>query len=216
MHRVSAITGEIAISRLSCDCPTLLLGNLDGESAEGYLADEILWTRQMKDEKPIQFSVYVKVAFWLALTLIVISGAVLTARMLIRINYNAAHAGRMEGYESPSPIAFNHKLHADHKIECSSCHETTSSASKGAVPVALCTACHKAYKESGSIPDSLLHPRALTPSTNGLFDHGFHAAKINCKTCHDADTIGKSISAGGCAGCHKDAGKGDWKTKDLK
>src|SRR5580704_3805408 len=45
------------------------------------------------------------------------------------------------------PIAFNHKQHADQKIECTDCHKLALKTRRSGLPTAnLCLTCHRAIK----------------------------------------------------------------------
>ena len=97
----------------------------------------------------------------------------------------------------PQPVAFNHRLHADNNLTCSTCHPTAATGQGATLPaVSACRRCHEDVlyespeeakirlaaqrgREFGWVPEFALRPYVY-------FSHRRHVTlgNIACSACH--------------------------------
>jgi predicted CXXCH cytochrome family protein len=95
------------------------------------------------------------------------------------------------------PISFNHKIHAENEIECSTCHQLFEThISSGKPDLETCTTCHEeALTESKEelklveyieAEEEIPWRRLNRLPDDVFFSHRRHVmvGKIECKTCH--------------------------------
>lgn len=121
------------------------------------------------------------------------------------------------------PIAFTHKLHLRHGMQCTDCHKGVAEGPDATIPnVSLCMTCHQviatkkpeikkvaAYQKKGEqIPWHRVY--WFYQSAHVKFRHGPHIrAKVQCTTCHgDMRTETVAVRKAGldmhfCVGCHR-------------
>jgi Cytochrome c7 and related cytochrome c/Class III cytochrome C family len=129
----------------------------------------------------------------------------------------------------PQPIAFNHKVHIDNKIECTRCHRgAETQAEAGLPPMATCAGCHrrqatdnpevqkfmKQYDNGRGEP--LVWRRVYTLPAEAMvhFKHKPHIrAGVECATCHGdlsqmtvAQEVVNVANMGWCLDCHRERG----------
>jgi hypothetical protein len=128
--------------------------------------------------------------------------AVASTIMSDAIGQLLASTSLQPNYAEPAAIHFNHEVHNLAGLECTTCHQQGKADSPADLK-ATCALCHRPGETTASIPDSLL---PIQPSALGVFEHGVHTQKIACKSCHEPDTAGKSVSNHqqvNCTNCHK-------------
>ncbi len=121
------------------------------------------------------------------------------------------------------PIAFTHKMHLEHGMQCTDCHKGTSEGPNATIPnVQLCMTCHQviatnfpeikkvaAYQKKGEdIPWRRVY--WFYQSAHVKFWHAPHIrAGIDCATCHGdmkKQTVAvrkAGLNMGFCVGCHR-------------
>ncbi len=121
------------------------------------------------------------------------------------------------------PIAFTHKVHLQHGMQCTDCHKGVGEGPDATIPnVQLCMSCHQviatnkpeikkiaAYQKKGEqIPWHRVY--WFYQSAHVKFWHGPHIrAGVNCATCHGdmkQQTVAvrkAGLDMGFCVGCHR-------------
>jgi len=121
------------------------------------------------------------------------------------------------------PIAFTHKIHLEHGMQCTDCHKGVASGPDATIPnVSLCMTCHQviatdkpeikkvaAYQKRGEqIPWHRVY--WFYQSAHVKFRHGPHIrAGVGCVTCHGdmrQQTVAvrkAGLDMGFCVGCHR-------------
>ena len=121
------------------------------------------------------------------------------------------------------PIAFNHKLHADQKIECVDCHQLVMKSRHSGMPTAnLCMTCHAVIKKDSPEVKKIAQykterrpiPWVRLYQVPGFiyYNHERHvtAAGLACSTCHGAtgteavSVAYRQFTMGFCIDCHKE------------
>lgn len=124
------------------------------------------------------------------------------------------------------PIAFNHKVHIQNNIDCTSCHEGVTQGPNAGIPsVTFCMACHQAvamdkpeikklaaYADKGQdVPWQRVY--WFYPERHVRFWHSPHInAGVNCKECHgdlSQQTVAvrsKDLTMNFCLNCHRAKG----------
>jgi len=124
------------------------------------------------------------------------------------------------------PIAFNHKIHLQNNVECTSCHDGVTQGPDAGIPsVSFCMACHQAiavdnpeikkltaYADKGQdVPWQRVY--WFYPERHVRFWHSPHInAGVNCKECHgdlSQQTVAvrsKDLSMNFCLSCHRAKG----------
>jgi Cytochrome c7 and related cytochrome c len=124
------------------------------------------------------------------------------------------------------PIAFNHKIHIQHGLQCTSCHAGATQGPDAGIPsVSFCMACHQviatdkpeikklsAYAEKGQEP-SWQRIFWFYPSVHVKFWHAPHIrAGVSCEQCHGdiaQETVAvktKDLTMKFCLSCHNAKG----------
>jgi hypothetical protein len=132
--------------------------------------------------------------------------------------------GAAFGADAPAqPIAFNHKLHVDMKMECTDCHQLALSSRHAGLPTAnLCMACHRSIKAKSPEVQKILQYKTDHQSIPWVrlyqlpsfvyYNHERHvrAGGLPCKICHmatgtEAVTVAyRTFTMGFCMDCHKE------------
>ncbi|HUZ45537.1 MAG TPA: cytochrome c3 family protein [Terriglobia bacterium] len=121
------------------------------------------------------------------------------------------------------PIAFTHKVHLQHGMQCTDCHKGVADGPNATIPnVQLCMTCHQviatnkpeikkvaAYQKKGEqIPWHRVY--WFYQSAHVKFRHGPHIrAGVKCATCHGdmkQQTVAvrkAGLDMGFCVGCHR-------------
>jgi Cytochrome c7 and related cytochrome c len=124
------------------------------------------------------------------------------------------------------PIAFNHKIHVQNNIDCTSCHQGVTQGPDAGIPsVGFCMACHQAiavdkpeikklaaYADKGQdVPWQ--HVYWFYPETHVRFRHSPHInAGVNCNECHGdlaQQTVAvrsRNLTMNFCLSCHRAKG----------
>jgi Cytochrome c7 and related cytochrome c/Cytochrome c3 len=120
------------------------------------------------------------------------------------------------------PIGFDHKLHAESGLQCTSCHTTAESKDRTGIPNARdCLACHRKFQTASATLQTLAGyekakqeiPWVRIYKLPGFvfFSHQAHfKANVTCATCHgevQTRTVlwqEKEISMAACLNCHKE------------
>ncbi len=121
------------------------------------------------------------------------------------------------------PVAFNHKLHLDMKIECTDCHQLAMKTRRSGLPTAsLCMTCHRAIKANSpeikkvaqykSEHRAIPWVRLYQLPGHVYYNHERHvkASGIACSTCHGAtgteaaSVAYRTFTMGFCIDCHKE------------
>lgn len=121
------------------------------------------------------------------------------------------------------PVAFNHKLHADQKIECVDCHQLVMKSRHSGMPTAnLCMTCHVIIKKDSPEVKKIAQYKAERRPIPWVrlyqipgfiyYNHERHvkAAGLACSTCHgatgtEAVTVAyRQFTMGFCIDCHKE------------
>jgi hypothetical protein len=124
------------------------------------------------------------------------------------------------------PIAFNHKIHLQNNVECTSCHEGVTQGPDAGIPsVSFCMACHQAiavdnpeikklaaFADKGQdVPWQRVY--WFYPERHVRFWHSPHInAGVNCKECHgdlSQQTVAvrsKDLNMNFCLSCHRAKG----------
>jgi hypothetical protein len=150
------------------------------------------------------------------LSLVLIGSVVL---LFLPLNF-AQQDERRQGVKQP--IAFNHKLHAESGLQCSSCHTKAESKDQAGIPNAKdCLACHRKIPTASATLQTLVvyeKTRRAIPWVRiyklpgfVFFSHQAHLkARADCATCHgevqarEALWQEKEISMTACMNCHKE------------
>jgi Cytochrome c7 and related cytochrome c len=124
------------------------------------------------------------------------------------------------------PIAFNHKIHIQHGLQCTSCHAGASQGPDAGIPsVSFCMACHQviatdkpeiknlsAYAAKGQEPP-WQRVFWFYPSVHVKFWHAPHIrAGVSCEQCHGdiaQETVAvetKDLTMKFCLSCHNAKG----------
>jgi hypothetical protein len=124
------------------------------------------------------------------------------------------------------PIAFNHKIHLQNNVECTSCHEGVTQGPDAGIPsVSFCMACHQAiavdnpevkklaaYADKGQdVPWQRVY--WFYPEKHVRFWHSPHInAGVRCDECHgdlSRQTVAvrsKDLNMNFCLNCHRAKG----------
>jgi hypothetical protein len=124
------------------------------------------------------------------------------------------------------PIAFNHKIHLQNNVECTSCHEGVTQGPDAGIPsVSFCMACHQAiavdnpeikklaaYADKGQdVPWQRVY--WFYPERHVRFWHSPHiSAGVRCDECHgdlSRQTVAvrsKDLTMNFCLNCHRAKG----------
>ena len=124
------------------------------------------------------------------------------------------------------PIAFNHKIHLQNNVECTSCHEGVTQGPDAGIPsVSFCMACHQAiavdnpeikkltaYADKGQdVPWQRVY--WFYPERHLRFWHSPHVnAGVRCDECHgdlSRQTVAvrsKDLTMNFCLNCHRAKG----------
>jgi hypothetical protein len=126
---------------------------------------------------------------------------------------------RSEGVKQP--IEFNHYLHAESGLQCSSCHPTANSKDQAGIPGSKeCLACHRKFQTTGATlrilegyektRQKIQWVRIYQLPGFVFFSHQAHLkANADCSTCHgdvkarEVLWKEKEISMAACISCHK-------------
>jgi formamidopyrimidine-DNA glycosylase len=124
------------------------------------------------------------------------------------------------------PIAFNHKIHLQNNVECTSCHEGVTQGPTAGIPsISFCMACHQAiavdnpeikkltaYSDKGQEPP-WQRVYWFYPERHVRFWHSPHIkAGVQCQECHgdlSQQTVAvrsKDLSMNFCLNCHRAKG----------
>lgn len=124
------------------------------------------------------------------------------------------------------PIAFNHKIHLQNNVECTSCHEGVTQGPNAGIPsVSFCMACHQAtavdnpeikkltaYSDKGQEPP-WQRVYWFYPERHVRFWHSPHIkAGVQCQECHgdlSKQTVAvrsKDLTMNFCLSCHRAKG----------
>ena len=121
------------------------------------------------------------------------------------------------------PIAFTHKVHLEHGMQCTDCHKGLAEGPDATIPnVQLCMTCHQViatnkpeikkvaayFKRGEDIPWQRVY--GFIPTAHVMFNHAPHIrAGIDCKSCH-GDMTKQTVAVravhlnmGYCINCHK-------------
>ena len=138
----------------------------------------------------------------------------------LQLSFAQEDKRRQEG--AKQPIAFNHKLHAEAGLHCTSCHSKAESKDQAGIPnVKDCLACHRKFQTTGATLQTLVAyekaqreipwVRIYKLPSFVFFGHQAHLkAKADCTTCHGAVQTRevlwqeKEISMTACLNCHKE------------
>lgn len=111
--------------------------------------------------------------------------------------YACLSSGCRQAAAGTQPIAFNHKVHAEQSVDCTTCHEGAERGERAGLPgKEVCMVCHqvavgataeearlRALAEQG---DELQWSRLTALPDHVYFSHRRHtsAGKIECSSCH--------------------------------
>ena len=121
------------------------------------------------------------------------------------------------------PVAFNHKLHLEQKIECMDCHQLVMKTRRSGLPTAnLCMPCHAVIKADSPEIKKVAQYRAVHRPIPWVrlyqvpgfiyYNHERHvkAGGLACSTCHGAtgteevSVAYRQFTMGFCIDCHKE------------